>query len=183
MSGTITVLPWLLSTASLAGAILNAKHHRSSFLIWSISNTGWIFLFACRSMWPEMCLFGAYLTTSIDGYCRWHLHSPPAPPIHGINPKLNNYHSADPIVPIPATVHPLLTTGPSQGPKSSVPKAAIGGCTENFGGSRNLEGRGKRALEEACCRESSLTRHTLGVTGGPKWMNLLTRGWCKWKGK
>ena len=62
---------WSLTAVSLIGAILNARHLRISFLVWSVGNIGWVVYFAWLGMWPQATLFFAYLFISVYGLFRW----------------------------------------------------------------------------------------------------------------
>jgi len=62
---------WVLTLLSILGNILNIQKKKSSWLIWSAANIGWIISFSMRRMPAEATLFLAYLGLSSYGYYHW----------------------------------------------------------------------------------------------------------------
>jgi nicotinamide riboside transporter PnuC len=62
---------WILTSASVIGAALNAVGRRAGFVVWLVSNLGWVIANVSRGLWPEAVLFLAYLGFSVVGFFMW----------------------------------------------------------------------------------------------------------------
>lgn len=62
---------WILTILSIFGNCLNIQKKKSSWLVWSAANVGWIISFTVRKMPAEATLFVAYLGLSVYGYYHW----------------------------------------------------------------------------------------------------------------
>jgi nicotinamide riboside transporter PnuC len=67
----IVVTRWTLVTLGIAGAILNARGMRASFIVWVVANAGMLSLNVATHRYPEAILFGVYLLTAVYGWLHW----------------------------------------------------------------------------------------------------------------
>ena len=64
-------MQWALTAASIAGNVLVIQKRRSGFMVWILSNIGWIGSCAMLMQWPQVALFSVYLGLSVWGWWSW----------------------------------------------------------------------------------------------------------------
>ena len=69
-----TVFPmfeWLLTALSIIGTLYNLQKRAAGWVIWTVSNAGWIFTFSKKGQLAEATLFSVYLVLSVYGIFKW----------------------------------------------------------------------------------------------------------------
>ena len=64
-------LKWLLTTASIAGVVLNIHHRRECFIIWSITNAAWCAVDLWYGIYAQSALQAVYFGLAIYGITKW----------------------------------------------------------------------------------------------------------------
>jgi hypothetical protein len=64
-------LVWMLSLAATAGALLNIAKNPVCFVVWAITNTGFLAIKLRQRSWAEALLWSANLTSSLVGLAVW----------------------------------------------------------------------------------------------------------------
>jgi len=67
----IEYIPWFFTALSIIGAILNAKGKKSGFVVWIVSNVGWIGWNWYIGQLAQSSLFVVYTITSAYGLYKW----------------------------------------------------------------------------------------------------------------
>lgn len=62
---------WTLTALSIIGTFYNLQKRAAGWVIWTISNIGWIISFAIKGLLAEATLFSVYLVLSIYGIFKW----------------------------------------------------------------------------------------------------------------
>ncbi len=62
---------WLLTALSIIGTLYNLQKRAAGWVIWTISNAGWIAAFAMKGLLAEATLFSVYLVLSVYGIFKW----------------------------------------------------------------------------------------------------------------
>lgn len=62
---------WLLTALSIIGTLYNLQKRAAGWVIWTISNAGWIATFAMKGLLAEATLFSVYLVLSVYGIFKW----------------------------------------------------------------------------------------------------------------
>jgi len=62
---------WLLTGLSILGTIYNLQKRAAGWVIWTISNLGWVISFVMKGLMAEAFLFSVYLVLSIYGIFKW----------------------------------------------------------------------------------------------------------------
>jgi len=65
------MLEWTLTALSIIGTLYNLQKRVAGWVIWTISNAGWIISFSMKGMVAEATLFAVYLGLSIYGIYKW----------------------------------------------------------------------------------------------------------------
>jgi hypothetical protein len=65
------ILKWLIAGLSLTGVVLNIRHHRSCFLIWTATNASWVAIDLWHGIWSQATLQAAYCGLAVYGYRAW----------------------------------------------------------------------------------------------------------------
>ncbi|HIJ80053.1 MAG: nicotinamide mononucleotide transporter family protein [Desulfobulbaceae bacterium] len=71
---------WILTGLSIVGTLYNLQKRAAGWVIWSISNVGWIVMFSRKGMMAEAFLFSVYLVLSVYGIFKWWRPRPKADP-------------------------------------------------------------------------------------------------------
>lgn len=71
MAMLINILPWALTALSLAGTALVTKRRAEGFILWCVSNIGWIVIDYRAGLNSQAVLFIAYLALSVYGIWEW----------------------------------------------------------------------------------------------------------------
>jgi nicotinamide riboside transporter PnuC len=64
-------VPWVLSFLSIVGAIMNIKVMPSCFIVWTLTNIGWIILNVKTKLWGQIPLWIVFTALNIYGYFSW----------------------------------------------------------------------------------------------------------------
>ena len=62
---------WTLTGLSILGTLYNIQKKVAGWVIWTISNLGWVINFTRKGMVAEATLFSVYLVLSIYGIFKW----------------------------------------------------------------------------------------------------------------
>ena len=62
---------WILTGLSILGTVYNLQKRVAGWVIWTISNIGWIVSFSLKGMMAEAFLFSVYLVLSVYGIFKW----------------------------------------------------------------------------------------------------------------
>lgn len=62
---------WLLTALSIIGTLYNLQKRAAGWIIWTISNAGWIMSFTMKGLLAEATLFSVYLILSVYGIFKW----------------------------------------------------------------------------------------------------------------
>ena len=62
---------WFLVTLSLAGNVLVIYKFKEGFLLWTVTNIGWIVVNYKAKIYPEAFMFFVYLILSVQGWLVW----------------------------------------------------------------------------------------------------------------
>ena len=62
---------WTLTGLSILGTFYNIQKKVAGWVIWTISNIGWVINFSRKGMVAEATLFSVYLVLSIYGIFKW----------------------------------------------------------------------------------------------------------------
>lgn len=62
---------WILTGLSILGTIYNLQKRAAGWVIWTISNLGWIITFSMKGLMAEAFLFSVYLILSVYGIFKW----------------------------------------------------------------------------------------------------------------
>lgn len=62
---------WFLTGLSILGTLYNLQKRVAGWVIWTISNIGWIVSFSLKGMLAEATLFSVYLILSVYGIFKW----------------------------------------------------------------------------------------------------------------
>jgi nicotinamide riboside transporter PnuC len=62
---------WLLTALSIIGTLYNLQKRAAGWIIWTISNAGWIMSFTMKGLPAEATLFSVYLVLSVYGIFKW----------------------------------------------------------------------------------------------------------------
>lgn len=62
---------WPLVAASVLGTLAVARMRRWGWLMWVISNVGWLLYTAAQGRWPQAALWSVYLATAVYGLLQW----------------------------------------------------------------------------------------------------------------
>lgn len=62
---------WTLTVLSIVGTLYNLQKRAAGWIIWTISNIGWIISFTIKGLLAEATLFSVYLVLSIYGIFKW----------------------------------------------------------------------------------------------------------------
>lgn len=62
---------WILTGLSILGTLYNLQKRVAGWVIWTISNVGWIISFSMKGLLAEATLFSVYLILSIYGIFKW----------------------------------------------------------------------------------------------------------------
>lgn len=62
---------WTLTVLSIIGTLYNLQKRVAGWIIWTISNIGWIISFVMKGLLAEATLFSVYLVLSIYGIFKW----------------------------------------------------------------------------------------------------------------
>jgi len=62
---------WVFSLVSIVAAVFNIKKKKVCFLIWTVSNIGFITINVLTQTYGQLFLWIAFLILSIYGYIRW----------------------------------------------------------------------------------------------------------------
>lgn len=62
---------WILTGLSILGTLYNLQKRAAGWVIWTISNLGWIVSFSHKGMMAEAFLFSVYLVLSVYGIFKW----------------------------------------------------------------------------------------------------------------
>lgn len=62
---------WILTGLSILGTLYNLQKRVAGWIIWTISNVGWIISFSMKGLPAEATLFSVYLILSIYGIFKW----------------------------------------------------------------------------------------------------------------
>lgn len=62
---------WMLTGLSILGTLYNLQKRAAGWVIWTISNVGWIISFSMKGLPAEATLFSVYLILSIYGIFKW----------------------------------------------------------------------------------------------------------------
>ena len=65
------ILPWTFTGISIAGAVLNVKKKRISFLLYTVANIGWICINIYHGIYAQATLFLVFTGLSIWGWLEW----------------------------------------------------------------------------------------------------------------
>ncbi len=65
------MLEWILTGLSILGTWFNIQKKVAGWIVWTISNIGWIVSFSLKGMIAEATLFSVYLVLSIYGVYKW----------------------------------------------------------------------------------------------------------------
>jgi len=65
------VIEWLWAVLSITGAILNARKNKWGFMVWMVSNVGWIYTNVYYGLWAQIPVWIAFSVTSIYGWILW----------------------------------------------------------------------------------------------------------------
>lgn len=65
------MIEWLWSIFSISGAILNARHNKWGFILWIVSNIGWITTNIVYELWAQIPVWVAFTVTSVYGFIHW----------------------------------------------------------------------------------------------------------------
>ena len=61
----ITALHWMLVAASLGGMVLNIKHRRECFIVWSVTNASWVAVDISHGLLSQASLQAVYFGFSV----------------------------------------------------------------------------------------------------------------------
>jgi len=64
-------MTWILTILSIIGVILNIKKKRLCFLIWAITNFGWMVVDWRAGLPAQAALFAVYLGLALWGLWEW----------------------------------------------------------------------------------------------------------------
>ena len=67
---------WTLTILSIIGTWFNLQKRVAGWIIWTISNIGWVISFTIKGLFAEATLFTVYLVLSIYGIFKWMQPSP-----------------------------------------------------------------------------------------------------------
>jgi len=67
----IGLIPWIFTLLSIIGAVLNARGKKSGFVVWIISNIGWVSWNIYIKEYAQCLLFLVYTGTSSYGLYKW----------------------------------------------------------------------------------------------------------------
>ena len=62
---------WTLTILSIIGTWFNLQKRVAGWVIWTISNIGWVISFSYKGLTAEATLFSVYLALSIYGIFKW----------------------------------------------------------------------------------------------------------------
>lgn len=62
---------WILTGLSILGTLYNLQKRAAGWVIWTISNLGWVVSFTHKGMLAEAFLFSVYLVLSVYGIFKW----------------------------------------------------------------------------------------------------------------
>lgn len=67
----IDILPWALTPLSLFGTLLVTRRRAEGFILWCVSNIGWVIVDYRAGLNSQAALFGAYFLLSAYGVYEW----------------------------------------------------------------------------------------------------------------
>jgi nicotinamide riboside transporter PnuC len=67
----LTVISWILTILSVIGAIRNAQGKIDGFIIWLVSNSGWVVYDIVTHQPAQIALFSIYTVITIYGLYKW----------------------------------------------------------------------------------------------------------------
>ncbi|MDH5525448.1 MAG: nicotinamide mononucleotide transporter family protein [Desulfobulbaceae bacterium] len=67
----ITTVSWILTGLGVAGALLNVRRLRACFVVWIVTNIGWMILHAVRGNWADVVMFAVYFAAAVWGFYSW----------------------------------------------------------------------------------------------------------------
>lgn len=65
------MITWIFSIIGIIGSVLNIFKYKSCFILWEISNIGFIFYFIYVGFWSQVVLFAVNFLGAIWGYIQW----------------------------------------------------------------------------------------------------------------
>lgn len=65
------MIGWILSFLAIIGAVFNARKKRVGFLIWIVSNAGWICVNIQNDFYSQIPLWIVMTILSVYGYINW----------------------------------------------------------------------------------------------------------------
>jgi nicotinamide riboside transporter PnuC len=67
----MTLLPWLLSLAALAGVVLNIRKRAECFALWTVTNSAWAVIDLQHDLPAQAALQAVYAVLSVWGLVAW----------------------------------------------------------------------------------------------------------------
>jgi len=67
----MTLFTWLVTALSLVGVILNIRHDRRCFYLWTGTNVAWAVVDFHRGLYAQAALFAVYFVLAIWGVIAW----------------------------------------------------------------------------------------------------------------
>lgn len=67
----LNIFSWLLTILSVIGAIRNAQGKIDGFIIWLVSNSGWVVYDIVTNQPAQIALFSVYTIITIYGLYKW----------------------------------------------------------------------------------------------------------------
>lgn len=67
----IESLKWATAAASLVGVVLNIRHDRRCFYIWTATNAAWTVIDASHGIWSQAVLQAMYCGLAVWGILAW----------------------------------------------------------------------------------------------------------------
>lgn len=68
---TFDLFTWLTAAASILGTVLNIRHDRRCFWIWTGTNAAWTVIDLAYGVWAQAFLQGVYLGLALWGLVAW----------------------------------------------------------------------------------------------------------------
>ena len=65
------ILAWICSIISGIGCFLNIKKRKECFIIWSISNMGFIYINVVTKLYGQIIMWVIFTIINIYGYKKW----------------------------------------------------------------------------------------------------------------
>jgi nicotinamide riboside transporter PnuC len=69
--GEASPMMWLLASASLLATVLNIKHRKECFAIWTVTNAAWCVVDVMHGIYAQAALQAVYCGLAIWGLVEW----------------------------------------------------------------------------------------------------------------